>query len=302
MEIVVVTLIRRSSRLGLTLGFALAVVELGGIAAAQAAPPVALVALPALGPVGTQVTITGTGFADSSVATSVAFGGTAAQLFTVDSDLQITAIVPPGATTGPVSVTDSEGTGATLLDFVVTPSPPPTILTFLPLEGPPGTSVTITGTGYTGASSVAFNGAAATFDVVSDVQIDAIVPSAATTGPISVTTPGGSIASLVDFTVLAPTRHARAVSLRLRRHLVALGRVVAPHAPKRCVAKAVVLVQNRRHGHWRLVERDVADRSGRYRAHVRDRSGRYRSLVRAKTIKRGQHFCRRAVSTIRTHA
>ncbi len=302
MEIAMVTLIHRSSRLGLTLGFALAVVELGGIEAAQAAPPVALVALPALGPVGTQVTITGTGFADSSVATSVAFGGTAAQLFTVDSDLQITAIVPVGATTGPVSVTDSKGTGATLLDFVVTPSPPPTILAFLPLEGPPGTSVTITGTGYTGASSVAFNGAAATFDVVSDVQIDAIVPSAATTGPISVTTPGGSIASLVDFTVLAPTRHARAVSLRLRRQLVALGRVVAPHAPKRCVANAVVLVQNRRHGHWRLVERDVADRSGRYRAHVRDRSGRYRSLVRAKTIKRGQHLCRRAVSTIRTHA
>lgn len=137
--------------------------------AARALAPIVLVAVPLTGPVGTSVVITGSGFDDSSVATEVAFNGTAA-VFTVDSDTQITTTVPVGATTGPVSVTDAQGTGATVLDFVVIPSPPPTIVLVQPSSGPAGTSVTITGTGHTGATSVLFNGTAATFDAVSDIE------------------------------------------------------------------------------------------------------------------------------------
>ena len=75
----------------------------------------------------------------------------------------------------------------------------PTISSVSPSSGSPGTSVTITGTGFTGASSVTFNGTASTYTVNSDTQITATVPSGATTGPLVVTTPGGSAST--PFTV-----------------------------------------------------------------------------------------------------
>ena len=62
-----------------------------------------------------------------------------------------------------------------------------------PTSGPIGTSVTIGGSGFTGATDVKFNGTSVgsgNFAVVSGAQITATVPSGATTGPISVTTPG----------------------------------------------------------------------------------------------------------------
>ena len=80
----------------------------------------------------------------------------------------------------------------------------PTITSFLPTSGPVGTSVTINGTGFTGATAVSFGEAGATFSVASDVEITATVPADAETGspaPISVTTPGGTATSSADFSV-----------------------------------------------------------------------------------------------------
>ena len=60
----------------------------------------------------------------------------------------------------------------------------------------------VTGTGFTGATAVAFNGlAAASFAVNSATQITAVVPAGATSGPITVTTPAGPGASALSFTV-----------------------------------------------------------------------------------------------------
>jgi len=78
---------------------------------------------------------------------------------------------------------------------------PPTISGFTPTSGPVGTSVTVTGSGFGGATAVTFNDAAATFGVDSDTQITATVPADATTGKIAVTTPGGSATSAMSFTV-----------------------------------------------------------------------------------------------------
>jgi IPT/TIG domain len=228
--------LRRVARFGLGLTLALTAVELADVTAAQAASPTVLAFLPVTGPVGTSVTITGLGFQDGSTATGVAFNGTAATSFTVDSTAQITAMVPAGATTGTISVTDGEGTGTSLVPFTVTPSPPPTLLTFLPLSGPVGTPVVVTGTGFTGASSVTFDSQAAAFSVTSDLQIDTTVPVGAETGAISVTTPGGVATSLVDFMV--PTTHRRHVGLWLWRHLRATGHVNAPDGFAGCESHA----------------------------------------------------------------
>src|SRR4051812_15533823 len=78
----------------------------------------------------------------------------------------------------------------------------PTISGFTPTGGAVASSVTINGTNPTGASSVKFNGTAATtFMVNSPSQVTATVPSGATTGPISVTTAGGTATSAASFAV-----------------------------------------------------------------------------------------------------
>jgi uncharacterized protein (TIGR03437 family) len=64
-----------------------------------------------------------------------------------------------------------------------------------------GGAVKILGTNLTGATSVTFNGTAATFTVVSSSLIKTTVPAGATTGTLQVVTPGGTLSSNVPFTV-----------------------------------------------------------------------------------------------------
>ena len=79
---------------------------------------------------------------------------------------------------------------------------PPTVTGISPASGLAGTIVTITGTDFTGATAVRFNGVAATsFTVDSATSITATVPTSATTGPIYVTTTGGTGSSSGNFTV-----------------------------------------------------------------------------------------------------
>jgi len=93
--------------------------------------------------------------------------------------------------------------GSSITAFVATAAP--TISSFTPVSGPIGTAVTINGSHFTGATAVRFNGTAATsFTVVSDSQITTAVPAGATTGAVSVTTPGGTSSSSAVFTVTVP--------------------------------------------------------------------------------------------------
>ena len=122
---------------------------------------------PSAGPLvgGTPVTITGSGFTG---ALAVDFGSTPA-LFTVTSDTSIAATSPPGIA-GPVdiTVTTLSGTSPTTSGDQFTYEPVPTVTSINPTAGPiaGGTSVTITGSGFTGATEVDFGSAAA--DVVHD--------------------------------------------------------------------------------------------------------------------------------------
>ena len=87
--------------------------------------------------------------------------------------------------------------------FLVTP----VISSFNPTIGGQGTAVTITGTGFTGATAMKFNGMTATFNVTDASHIATTVPSGATTGTLSVTTPGGTATSSGTFTVFASHDH-----------------------------------------------------------------------------------------------
>ncbi len=75
------------------------------------------------------------------------------------------------------------------------PPPVPALGSFSPTTGPIGTSVTITGFGFTGATAVQFGGVGASFTVNSLTRITATVPAGAVTGPITVVAPGGMVDS-----------------------------------------------------------------------------------------------------------
>ena len=70
---------------------------------------------PGSGSSGTSVTINGTNFISPS---SVSFNGVNAS-FTLNSTINITATVPGGATTGPISVTTASGTALSANNFIV---------------------------------------------------------------------------------------------------------------------------------------------------------------------------------------
>ena len=70
-----------------------------------------------------------------------------------------------------------------------------------PSASPEGTTVAILGNHLNGSSVVRFNGAAATFRVVSETEITATVPVGATSGMVTVTTPSGTLSSNIVFRV-----------------------------------------------------------------------------------------------------
>jgi hypothetical protein len=155
---------------------------------------------PPSGTIGTVVTLTGTGFRG---ATKVSFNGTAASAFKVLSDTSIQATVPVGASTGPITVETSGGTGASTTNFTITAAVAPSITSFAPPSGSVGTVVTLTGTNFTGTTEVSFNGTKATaFTVVDDTTIRATVPTLATTGRITAANSAGTGTSATDFTVV----------------------------------------------------------------------------------------------------
>src|SRR5262249_9890925 len=159
-------------------------------------PPTITSFTPTGGPVGASVDIHGANF---SGALEVAFNDHIADSYTIDSDSEIHATVPFGATTGRISVRTGSGYGYSSSQFTV---PTPTISSFTPTSGPPGTGVDIRGSNFTGATMVTFAGVArADFTVDSDSEIHPTVPTAAATGYFYVVTPNGSATSPSAFSV-----------------------------------------------------------------------------------------------------
>ena len=150
---------------------------------------------PAAAAVGATVTINGNAFGG---ATSVLFNGVGALPATVLAS-KITVPVPADASTGKLTVVTGAGSGQSAATFKVLPK----LTSFSPGSGIVGTSVTITGSGFTDVTAVKFNGhAASTWTRDSSTQVTAMVPLGATTGKISVTTAGGTTTSATSFTVV----------------------------------------------------------------------------------------------------
>ncbi|MFE2161159.1 IPT/TIG domain-containing protein [Streptomyces lydicus] len=140
---------------------------------------------------GTTVTVTGTGFTG---ATAVRFGATQAPSFTVVSDTQITATTPLGTGTVQVTVTTPIGTSNQFVTYTYVTTPAPVLSSVSPVSGPSagGATVTLTGTGFTGATAVRFGATPASFVVNSATQITATAPAGSGTVQVTVTGPGGT--------------------------------------------------------------------------------------------------------------
>ena len=163
------------------------------------------------GKFGDLVTINGSNLDQT---TAVDFNGTAADLSDVnvliaEDGTSVTVVVPIDATTGVITVT-TPGGSATSEEFVVVA--PPTIESLSATSGKIGSSLTITGTNFSGTTEVAFEGDGTTDPVLADLSkaeitdttITVVVPEGATSGLITVTTAGGAVTSEDNFDILVP--------------------------------------------------------------------------------------------------
>ncbi len=145
--------------------------------------------------------VTGTGFfggGSSNAVTAVSFGGTSAVTgYTVVSDTEIDGVTTPAGSSGAVDVTVTAGG---LTSAVNAPADQftyiaaPVVTGISPTNGPAagGTTVTISGSGFTNATAVKFGTATATVSAISDGSITATSPAGSGTVHVTVTTAGGT--------------------------------------------------------------------------------------------------------------
>jgi large repetitive protein len=129
----------------------------------------------------------------------VQFSGIEAAFTDPTNNYVLVATVPTNVTTGAIRVTTPAGFAESSNYFYGAAA----ITGFTPTHGVPGTLVNISGTNFTGLLAVKFNGLQASDVTVTNdgFTIFALVPTNATTGKISVSTPGGTVTSTNNFIV-----------------------------------------------------------------------------------------------------
>jgi hypothetical protein len=275
------------------------------------------------------VVITGTNFKDPMV-TSVDIGGTPVSEFNVVWGTEIWATVA-GDASGTIHVTNASGTASSPTDFTnANPGGCSPTITFVPPCGSGGgglrgTVVTILGTNLLKSS-----GTTATAPVGGDFRfapytatathtetpesprlLSVVVPPDAIDGSIRVSTFNDVLGegAVLGATFIvpppdlscSPVDHARSITLSLRRHLVAQGRVSSVEDPAftDCVASVPVKIQRRVSGRWGTVGRTTTTDTGVYKKRIKDRPGKYRSV--AARIDQFNDLCFRAVSSVRRY-
>ena len=104
-----------------------------------------------------------------------------------------------------IVATNTKGTDYGADEKFTTKALPPTITGISPTSGAIGSALTITGTNLQSTNAVIFSGSGqvgAGFSVESNTSVRAYVPRGAASGPISVTTAGGTVMSSEEFTVV----------------------------------------------------------------------------------------------------
>lgn len=159
-------------------------------------------------PPTTPVVITG----ENLTPETVVLFGTAPVVPEVDAGAGTLSFVPPGSAKAAVvniTLVNTEAGVAykTVVPFAYVAAP--TVAKVAPVTGPVGSTITVSGTGFTPDSVVKVGTATASCGVVSFVAISCVVPSGSGTQPVSVTTDRGATATTVPFLyapgpVLAP--------------------------------------------------------------------------------------------------
>jgi uncharacterized repeat protein (TIGR01451 family) len=149
---------------------------------------------PIVGTNGASVLISGSNFLPPAIVT---FNGVTAKA-TITASTQLSAIVPAGATTGPISITTSNGMFTTSSNFIT--SAGPIITNFSPTIGEANTAVTISGFNLPSATSVTFNGKAGTITGYSANSLEVFPPAGSGVGPVEVFTPSGNFTTSNYFT------------------------------------------------------------------------------------------------------
>ncbi|MFP6916186.1 IPT/TIG domain-containing protein, partial [Xanthomonas hortorum pv. gardneri] len=162
---------------------------------------------PGRGAPGTTVKIKGQGFSTTATQNAVKFNGVVATTVAATVN-EITATVPAGATTGPISVALGTAVAASSVNFVVDAAAAvPTITSVAPTLVAVGEQVTIAGKQLlpvVGQTSTLLNGRAVATSSSSNTQIVFPVPTKVGSGKVTIITPYGSATSSQDV-VVAPT-------------------------------------------------------------------------------------------------
>nr|WP_233411018.1 IPT/TIG domain-containing protein [Rugamonas sp. CCM 8940] len=156
---------------------------------------------PNSGAVNTPVTIYGSGFSSVAASNSVSFNGVAAVVSAATST-SLVVTVPAGASSGKITVANSNGSASSSGSFIIGAGAAPTISSFTPTIGILGSAVTISGSNFQTAkvaNKITFGGMTAATTTASATSLGSSVPGAAASGRITVATPYGKAVSGSDF-------------------------------------------------------------------------------------------------------
>lgn len=160
---------------------------------------------------GGKITIIGSGFSTTPSSNTVRFNGTTATVISATAT-QLVVSIPAGATSGPVTVTTGTQTVTSPGTFsVIAAAGAPTITSFPPSSAP-GSTIVITGTGFQtnpGDNAVRINQSPAPVVSATATSLTVVVPPSGnaafnmSAGPITVTTPFGTVTSSTSFVTSA---------------------------------------------------------------------------------------------------
>jgi len=174
---------------------------------------------PGRGSPGASVRISGQGFSPTPAQNGVKFNGVAATV-TAATASELTATVPAGATTGPISVAVGAASASSVSDFVIdVDAQPPVITAVGPLVAAIGTAITVDGQHLLPVAeqtSVRLGGRATQPSERTDTRTVFPVPATAASGKVSVTTPYGTATSADDVLVVPPGVSPSEIELRKR--------------------------------------------------------------------------------------